>query len=78
MAEKTIMWGDGTADTLTVTYTGGAGSSELSVSSDPNRSLVVRTLTVSLRSGGVTLASLTVSQKARSRAYSMSYNESYK
>ena len=77
MAEKTIMWGDGTADTLTVTYIGGAGSSELSVSSDPNRSLVVRTLTVSLRSGGVTLASLTVSQKARSRAYSMSYNTNY-
>ena len=77
MAEKTIMWGDGTADTLPVTYTGGAGSSELSVSSDPNRSLVVRTLTVSLRSGGVTLATLTVSQKARSRAYSMSYNANY-
>ena len=78
MATKTIMWGDGTADTLSVTYTGTTGSSELSVSSDPNRSLVVRTLTVSLRSGGVTLASLSVSQKARSRAYSMSYNESYK
>ncbi len=78
MATKTIMWGDGTADTLTVTYTGTTGSSSLSVASDPNMTLAVRTITVELRSGGVTLATLTVSQKARSRAYSMSYNESYK
>ena len=55
MATKTIMWGDGTADTLTVTYTGTTGSSSLSVASDPNMTLAVRTITVELRSGGVTL-----------------------
>lgn len=78
MAAKTIMWGDGTADTLTVTYTGTTGNSSLSVSSDPNMTLAVRNITIELQSGEVTLATLTVSQSARSRAYSMSYNESYK
>ena len=77
MAEKTIMWGDGTADTLTVTYTGTTGSSSLSVASDPNMTLVVRTITVELRSGGVTLATLTVSQKDRPRACSMSSKQVY-
>lgn len=78
MATKTIMWGDGSTDTITVTYTGATGSSSLSVASAPNRSSTSRTKTVALQSEGGTLATLTVSQKARSRAYSMSYHESYK
>ena len=78
MAQKTIMWGDGTADTLTVTYSGTVGSSTVSVESVPNITFSERTKVISLKAGGVTLATLTVTQKAHSRSYSAAYDNDYK
>lgn len=71
------MWGDGTSDVITVTYSGAVGSGPMSVKSDPNISLTQRIKTIALKTNGVTRATLTVSQKARQRAYSVAYDNSY-
>lgn len=79
MATVAIAWGDGTADKITVTYTGAVGNSSMSVTSDPNKSLSQRNKTLTLKdSNGIARATLTVSQKPRSRGYSVSYNKAYK
>ncbi len=78
MAAKTIMWGDGTTDKITVTYSGAVGSSSVSVVSDPNRTLSERTKIISLKINGATKGTLKVTQKARMRAYSKAYEKSYK
>lgn len=78
MAAKTIMWGDGTADKITVTYSGGVGDSEMIVASDPNLTLSSRQRTVNLKINGSTEGTLIVTQEAGSRAFSVAYSESYK
>ncbi len=79
MATVSILWGDGSADKITVSYTGTAGTSPMSVTSDPNRSVVTREKVLKLKnSAGTILATLTVRQSKRSRAYSVDYNVAYK
>lgn len=79
MATQTIAWGDGTADKMTVTYSGTIGSSQMAVASDPNASLSQRVKTINLKdSSGVIRATLTVTQNPRSRDFSTAYNNAYK
>ena len=79
MAAVNVYWGDGTSNKITVTYSGNVGSSQMTVASDPNNFITMRTKTITLKSaGGVTLGTLTVTQQPRSRAYSAAYNEAYK
>jgi hypothetical protein len=79
MLTKQIYWIDGSSDKITITYSGIAGSSKMTVASDPNKFLTVRSKTISLKStGGATLGTLTVSQQSRSRAYSAAYSAAYK
>jgi hypothetical protein len=74
-----IYWGDGTSDKITCTFSGNVGSSQMSVASDPNKFLTMRTKNIALKStAGATLGTLTVSQQPRSRAYSIGYDEAYK
>ena len=64
MASKQIYWGDGTDDVFTLTFTGTAGESSMSVLSAPNLKAAARSKTVALKDGGgVQLASLTVVQE---------------
>lgn len=77
MATKTIMWGDGTPDKITVTYTGSVGSSKMVVVSDPNPTLSARTQTVKLKINGATIGTLTVEQMAGGKSYSVAYSVAY-
>ena len=63
MATVQIYWGDGTQDTINVTYTGGAGTSGMSVASAPNNGETVRVKELRLRVDGQPLATLTVTQE---------------
>lgn len=79
MATKTIAWGDGTADKITVTYTGNVGRTTLTVAADPNKTTKQRRRVIQLKATtGVVLASLTVDQKPRARAFKVSYKSDYK
>lgn len=63
-----IAWGDGTADNILVTFTGA-----------PNKTLRQRQRVIKLKStDGVMLETLAVTQKARTRAFKLSYTNSYK
>lgn len=79
MATKTIAWGDGTADKITVTYTGNVGSTTMTVATDRNQTTKQRRRVIQLKATtGVVLASLTVEQKPRTRAFTISYKNDYK
>lgn len=79
MATLTTAWGDGTADKITVTYTGNVGRTTLTVAADPNATIKQRRRVIQLKATtGVTLATLTVEQKPRVRAFTISYDSSYK
>lgn len=78
MVTKTIMWGDGTTDKITITYSGAVGSSLMSVLSDPNKTSSQRTKTISLKINGDIKDTIKVTQKPRTRAYSKAYEKSYK
>nr|DAF13301.1 MAG TPA: hypothetical protein [Caudoviricetes sp.] len=78
MATTTIAWGDGTADKITVTYAGTVGSSQMTIASNVNQSLNQRKKTINLTINGQTKATVTVTQPARSRSYSVAYNNGYK
>ncbi len=77
MAVASIAWEDGTSDNISVTYSGTSGSSQMTISSDPNKTVNQRTKVINLKVGVATLATLTVRQNARSRAYSIAYNSAY-
>ena len=78
MTITTIYWGDGTSDVITVTFTGDVGSSQMAVASDPNRYPVQRQKVIKLKStGGVQLGTLTVTQQAYSRSYTIEYANEY-
>jgi hypothetical protein len=77
MAAVSIAWGDGTSDVITVNYSGMSGSSQMTVASDPNKTVNARTKVVNLKVGSTTIATLTVKQNARSRAYSAAYGSAY-
>jgi hypothetical protein len=79
MATEQIYWGDGTSDTITLTFSGDVGSSQMTVACDPNIFLTARTKSISLKStGGVLLGTLTVSQQPSSRAYSAAFSAAFK
>lgn len=79
MPTANIAWGDGTGDVITVEYSGEVGSSDMTVASTPNKTLNSRNQTITLKDyTGVVRATLIVTQKPRSRAYSIDYNNSYK
>jgi hypothetical protein len=79
MATTTIGWGDGTSDVITVTYTGAVGGSSPSVSSSPNNTLSGRSKTIKFKStGGVQLATLTITQNMRSREFNADFNNDFK
>lgn len=79
MVTKTIAWGDGTLDKITVTYSGTSGSVPMIISSNENASLNQRTKSINLNDhNDVTLAIVVVTQKPRSRAYSTAYKTDYK
>lgn len=79
MATITTPWGDGTADKITVTYTGNVGSTTLTVATDRNKTAKQRQRVIQLKATtGVVLASLTVEQKPRTRAFKASYKSDYK
>lgn len=78
MATKTIMWGDGTSDKITVTYSGSVGSGDMIVMSDPNPTLSSRHATIKLKINGGTIGTLLVDQKAGSRSFSVAYCKAYK
>lgn len=79
MATKTIAWGDGTADKITVTYTGNVGRTTLTVAADRNQTIKQRRRVIQLKAAtGVVLASLSIEQRPRTRAFKISYNNSYK
>lgn len=78
MATKTIMWGDGTPDKITVTFSGAVGSSKMAVSSDKNLTLSRRQTIIKLKISGATVGTLTVDQGPRTRAFSVAYSEAYK
>lgn len=66
MATKTIDWGDGTSDKLTLTYSAMNGNQNVSVSSDPNNTGKARSksVTFSTSVGGSVTRTLSVTQKA--------------
>lgn len=66
MATKTIDWGDGSGDKITLTYASASGNQSVSVSSDPNATGKTRSksVTFSTSIGGVVTRTLSVSQKA--------------
>lgn len=79
MATKTIGWGDGTSDVITVTYNGATGTSTPTVSSSPNNTLSQRSKTIYFKStGGVQLATLKVTQQERSREFNADFNNDFK
>ncbi|MDL2290386.1 hypothetical protein LJB95_03180 [Paludibacteraceae bacterium OttesenSCG-928-F17] len=79
MAAKTIYWGDGTTDKITVQYTGTGGVSNLLISSDPNNSINTRSKRITVKSADGSIArQITITQKGRKRAYSKAYNKNYK
>lgn len=78
MATKTIMWGDGTSDKITVTYSGSVGSGDMIVMSDPNPTLSSRHATIELKINGGTVGTLLVDQEAGSRSFSVAYSIAYK
>lgn len=77
MTIKTIMWGDGTADKITVTFSGAVGSSDMVVVSDPNPTLSFRQTTIKLKINGATVGTITVAQKAGGKSYSVAYSVAY-
>lgn len=78
MATKTIMWGDGTSDQITVTYSGGVGTSDLIVESDRNSTLSQRKKTIRLKINGAVMGTISVTQPPGARAYSDAYTPAYK
>ena len=77
MTTRTIMWGDGTTDKITVTFSGSVGSSDIIVASDPNPTLSSRTATIKFNIDGAPFATLTVEQKAGGKSYSVAYSVAY-
>ncbi|MDR1199072.1 MAG: hypothetical protein LBK94_08710 [Prevotellaceae bacterium] len=74
-----ISWGDGTSDALYVVYSGQTGNGGMMISSDPNVSVSARQKVLNLKSqGGQQLATLTVTQQAHSRAFSVGFDEGFK
>lgn len=63
---KSIDWGDGSGDKITLTYPAASGNQQVSVSSDPNGTGVERTkvVTIAADTGGVASAMLSLVQKA--------------
>lgn len=79
MATLSTAWGDGTSDAILVTFTGDVGSTVMTLSSAANKTGRQRERVIMLKStAGVVLATLKVTQKARSRAFRLSYINSYK
>lgn len=78
MASKTIMWGDGTSDRITIVFFGSVGISNLTVMSDPNPTLSQRKAIIRLKINGATVGTLTVEQQPRRKAFSVAYHEAYK
>lgn len=79
MATTSIGWGDGTTGRIFVTFTGSVGSSQMAVSSDPNKTLTNREKRITFKStAGLVLGTLLISQKPRARSYSLSYKPAYK
>lgn len=66
MATKTIDWGDGTSDKITLTYSSNSGNQQVSVSSDANGTGKARSKTITFATtlGGVVSRTLSLSQKA--------------
>lgn len=69
MATKTIDWGDGTTDKITLTYPSLTGSQSVSVSSDPNNTGKTRSksVTFSTTVGGSVTRTLSLSQVSASK-----------
>lgn len=79
MITITTAWGDGTADVICITYTGSIGITAMTIGADQNKTIKQRRRVIQLKATtGVVLATLTVTQKPRSRAFVISYNKSYK
>lgn len=78
MATKTIMWGDGTSDQITVTYSGAVGHSDLIVASNHNSTFSTRKKTIQLKINGATMGTISVTQKPGTRGYSVAYSPAYK
>ena len=64
MATKQIAWGDGTSDVITVSYTGTAGSSQVSVSSSMNKTRIEREESFKIAIGEIVYATIKVVQNA--------------
>lgn len=78
MATLSTAWGDGTSDNILVTFTGDVGRTVMTLSSAANKTGRLRERVIKLTTSGVVLATLKVTQKARSRAFRLSYLNSYK
>lgn len=77
MTTKAIMWGDGTTDKITVTFSGSVGNSNMLVASDHNLTLSSRSATIKLKIHGATVGTLTVEQKAGGKSYSVAFSAAY-
>lgn len=71
------MWGDGTTDKITVTFSGAVGGSDMVIVSDPNHTLSIRHTTIKLKIDGATVGTISVEQKAGGKSFSLSYNVAY-
>lgn len=79
MATITTAWGDGTADVIRVTYTGNVGDTTMNIAGDANKTNRQRQRVLKIQAtNGVTLETLTVEQKPRARAFTVSYKNDYK
>lgn len=78
MTEKALYWGDGTSDTIIVSFSGDVGSSQMMVASTPNYTVSGRTVTIKMKTiGGTLLGTLTVTQEARSSDFSADFNADF-
>lgn len=79
MATVTTPWGDGTADVIRITYAGSVGITTVNIAANRNQTIKQRRRVIQLKATtGVILASLTILQKPRTRAFTISYKNDYK
>lgn len=75
--QQIYQWPDGSEDSLSLTYTGEVGSSEIEITSDHNRN-ANREITIEIQSlDGDVLGTLTICQRVNWNAYGRAYSHAY-
>lgn len=63
MSSISIAWGDGTSDSLTISYRNNSGNQIVTISSDPNKGSTARTKTIKITTKSGKEASIIVTQE---------------